>query len=666
MTTGRFHLTVSLNVLEHLGLNLYSNVPSVLSEIVANAWDADAEHVWIKFDREAGRFVIQDDGTGMTADDVNERFLMVGHRRRDLQPGSTAKGRQPMGRKGIGKLSLFSIAHTITIETAKDGEKNAFRMELSAIRDKIRQAGGQGVYEPAEVATTDINFDHGTRITLTDMQRKQTIATSNGLRRRVARRFSVIDDPASFVVEIDGQVVTTLDRDYYDKLQYLWTYGDQEAVTRLATNVKHTEARPAPHGLTGWLGTVRESGQLRDNEGGENLNRIAIFVRGKMAQEDILADFSERGVFAGYLLGELRADGFDTYDGPNTEADEDAATTSRQKLVEDDPRYAALKTFLAAELKHIQNRWSDLRSEAGARQAMEIPEVNAWVESLKMPIRKRARAWLGKINLLRTDDPNERKQLIKHAVLGFEFYRLHDNLDAIEAISVDNLSTAMALFQELDGLEANLYGQIVQQRITVIKALRERVVDNALEKAIQQYLFDHLWLLDPSWERVEGTEVMETNVRSMLDGVTAKLNDDERHGRLDIAYRKAAGQNIIIELKRPERVMGRSEMLDQADKYANGMRKILTAANRQNEGIEIVFVLGVAPREYADPQGQDRTTQQLRESNARIVFYNELLENAEKSYSDYLRHKGELDVLGKVIAAIDDYAPVEQAAGANG
>ncbi|WP_145144401.1 ATP-binding protein [Roseomonas gilardii] len=666
MKDGRFHLTVSLNVLEHLGINLYSNVPSVLSEIVANAWDADAGRVRIRFDRIANTFVIQDDGTGMTADEVNERFLMVGHRRRDIQPGQTAKGRMPMGRKGIGKLSLFSIASTVTIETAKDGEKNAFRMELAAIRDEIRRAGGQGTYRPVEIPTSSIDFPQGTRITLTNLRRRQTIATSNGLRRRVARRFTVIDDPSSFVVEIDGQPVTAADRDYYGKLQYLWTYGDQSAVEVLATGVERAEARQAPQGVTGWLATVRESGQLKDDEGGENLNRIAVFVRGKMAQEDILGDFSERGVFAGYLLGELRADGFDTYDGPGTPSDDDAATSSRQKLVEDDPRYNDLKNFLAAELKYIQNRWSDQRSEAGAREAMKIPEVDEWVASLKPPIRKRAKAWLGKINLVRTDDPNERKQLIKHAVLGFEFYRLHDNLDAIEAISTENLSVAMALFQELDGLEANLYGQIVQQRIAVIKTLRERVANNALEKAIQEFLFNHLWLLDPSWERVEGTEVMETNVRSMLDGATAELSDEERRGRLDIGYRKAAGQNIIIELKRANRVMSRSEMLDQADKYGNGLRKLLTTANRQNEGVEIVFVLGSLPREWGDPQGQDRLTQQLRGSNARIVFYNELLENAEKSYGDYLKHKGSLDILGKVIAAIDDYAPSITSAAGNG
>ena len=41
----KYEMSLSLNVLNHLGLNLYSNVPAVLSEAVANAWDADAEHV---------------------------------------------------------------------------------------------------------------------------------------------------------------------------------------------------------------------------------------------------------------------------------------------------------------------------------------------------------------------------------------------------------------------------------------------------------------------------------------------------------------------------------------------------------------------------------------------------------------------------------------------
>lgn len=657
-----FELTISLNVLEHLGINLYSNVPSVLSEIVANAWDADAEVVTVLWDRSNGKIVITDDGTGMTPDEVNNRFLKVGHRRRDEQPGLTSKGRRPMGRKGIGKLSLFSIAGIVEVETISAGQKSAFRMKLSDIRTAVTQQGGSGTYKPVALPTSTIKFTQGTRITLTDLRHRQTMATSKALRKRVARRFSILGASHNFEVVIDGETVVPADRDYYNKLQYLWTYGDQSEVQDLAVGSEHVEARDNVLGknllgISGWLGTVKESRQLRD-EDGDNLNKIAIFIRGKLAQEDILADFSERGVFASYLIGEIRVDTLDIYDGPGTKRDDDAATSSRQRLVEDDERYQELKDFLAKELKFIQSRWSDLRAEDGAKKAMEIPAVLAWMQDLKPAVRTKARKWLGKLNRIRMDDPNEQKQLIKHAVLGFEFYRLHENLDALDAISDDTLVTALSLFQELDGLEANLYGQIVQQRIKVIQTLQQKVDENALEKAIQQFLFDHLWLLDPSWERVEGTEIMEKRVETMFEEVDAGLTDEERKGRLDIAYRRAAGENIIIELKRPERVLTRSEMLDQSEKYLSGLLRIMEAQGNAHEPIEIIFVLGEEPREWKNPAGKQRLAGQLALNHARIVFYDELLVNAEKSYQDYLDRRGTLDTLGQVIAAIDDYAPV--------
>ena len=159
-----------------------------------------------------------------------------------------------------------------------------------------------------------------------------------------------------------------------------------------------------------------------------------------MAQEDMLADFSERGVDASYLIGELRVEGMDVYDGPGTEQDDDAATSSRQRLVEDDDRYQALIFFLGSELKHVQNRWSELRAEGGARKALEIPAVRDWMDGLKPAVRIRARKWLGKLNRIKMDDADEQKQLIKHAVLGFEFYRIHENLEALDSITDETLS----------------------------------------------------------------------------------------------------------------------------------------------------------------------------------------------------------------------------------
>ena len=37
--SDKYRMTVDLNVLDHLGINLYSNIAAVLTEAVANAWD---------------------------------------------------------------------------------------------------------------------------------------------------------------------------------------------------------------------------------------------------------------------------------------------------------------------------------------------------------------------------------------------------------------------------------------------------------------------------------------------------------------------------------------------------------------------------------------------------------------------------------------------------
>jgi HSP90 family molecular chaperone len=657
-----FALTISLNVLEHLGINLYSNVPSVLSEIVANAWDADATEVRVDWDRQNGLIVIRDDGVGMNPQEVNDRFLTVGYRRRDGQPGITRKGRHPMGRKGIGKLSLFSIADDVRIETVKEGDRpSAFRMSLSDIRQKIEEGGGTVLYNPEVLADNGIDFERGTRITLTKLHKRQTIRTTEALRKRVARRFSVVGQAYDFRVLIDGEEVKPSDRGYYDKIQYLWMYGDSTEIQTLCVNAEQSEDRTRAVSIagicvTGWLGTVAESGQLKD-EDGENLNRIPIFVRGKMAQENMLNDFSERGVYASYLIGELRFDSLDTYDGQGTDRDEDAATSSRQSIVEDDPRYQVLRSFLGDELKYIQGKWSEWRTEAGTRRAIEIPAVKQWIEGLSTNNKKKAKKWLGKINRIRLDDAKDQKQLVKHAVLAFEFYKANENLEALESIDDESLPAALEIFKELDNLEANLYGQIVHQRVKVIQTLREKVDKNALEKLIQEYLFEHLWLLDPAWERADGTEFMEKRVQRLFDEIDANMTADERKSRLDIAYRKTAGQHVIIELKRPERTVSVfSELLPQIAKYRSGMQRLLDAQANSHEPVEIVLLLGKQPTDVQDTVSRDRAIQTLAVQNARIVYYDELLANAGKAYQDYFDKRKLVDKLAEVMAAIDDYA----------
>lgn len=77
-----FQFEVDLNVINHLGVGLYSSTPAALTELVANAWDAEANNVWITIDAANDTIVIEDDGHGMAVNDIKEKFLHVGYSRR--------------------------------------------------------------------------------------------------------------------------------------------------------------------------------------------------------------------------------------------------------------------------------------------------------------------------------------------------------------------------------------------------------------------------------------------------------------------------------------------------------------------------------------------------------------------------------------------------------
>lgn len=112
-----FNLEFSNRVIEHLGIKLYQNKPTnVVAEFVSNSWDADAEKVRINL--MAGpeiSITITDDGRGMTRDELTDEFLIIGRNRRGSPSGKTKGARPLMGRKGIGKLAGFGIAHTVDI-----------------------------------------------------------------------------------------------------------------------------------------------------------------------------------------------------------------------------------------------------------------------------------------------------------------------------------------------------------------------------------------------------------------------------------------------------------------------------------------------------------------------------------------------------------------------
>lgn len=649
--TGPYEMTISLNVLNHLGLNLYSNHPSVLSEAVANAWDADATRVDITLDVSSGTVVVQDNGIGMTADDINQRFLRVGYQRRNnAETRRTARGRQVMGRKGIGKLSLFSIARTVRVETASAGERNALLMDVKAIQREIgnRDTNRLGSYRPQPLSVQGIDFDHGTRLTLTNLKRDIS-KTETFLARRLARRFSVLGAQEDFQVFIGGREVTPADIDHLRMVQYLWTYDDDGTIAAQAAKAKvHARTPLEVKGIRvrGWLGTVLRSTQLRDEGSGDDLNRIGVMVRGKLAQEDLLEEFNEGGVYRAYLVGELHADFLDLDD------EDDIATSSRQRIREDDPRFEALKTFVQAELKHIQSQWSVLRSQAGTQAALDNPAIRGWFETLQGDTKRKAQSLFGRINQLTVDDENQRRELFAHGVLAFETMRHKDALDSFDGLAPTDLVALGRLFTESTDLEAVLYHRIVRARLAIIEKLADLTDDDAKERFLQEHIFQHLWLLDPGWERATDRHMEETMAK-VFESFEQTVSDDEKASRLDIRYQRTSGLHVIVELKRASVRTTTGVLHDQVRRYRAALRKALKNAGREHEGVEIVCLVGKELKDWADPDGRLESAESLSAINARVLMYEELLSNARAAYKAYLDAAIEA---GRIQAILDSLA----------
>ena len=83
-----YRMEFDVGTIRHLGLQMYSTLPPVIGELVANAWDANATKVEITIpetpiDEQTSEIVINDDGIGMSDEDVRNKYLIVGRDRRE-------------------------------------------------------------------------------------------------------------------------------------------------------------------------------------------------------------------------------------------------------------------------------------------------------------------------------------------------------------------------------------------------------------------------------------------------------------------------------------------------------------------------------------------------------------------------------------------------------
>ncbi len=415
MVESPFKLKIGLSVLNLLGPNLYSNIAAVLSEMVANAWDASASVVTIDINPAKDEIKISDDGLGMSLEDINEKYLNIGYLKRKQTASSfTKNGRHVMGRKGIGKLAAFSFAREMNIISNNGTSPIGCKLDWEDIETAIEN---ETWYAPSPLDLNNTGVPKGTSVILRKL-RGEKIKNTTLVRRKIARRFLVLNKESGFQVVVGKTPISSDDCPFYEKVEYMWYLGDDSKhylnlfpnLIRDATKLKdRIEINGKAFKVRGWLGTVERPSDLLDDEN----NTIALFAHGKMIQENILREYQDGGNYAQYLVGNIEVDFLDSDDEP------DIVTSDRQRVVQDDLRYEFVREFIHDCIKDIANSWSHWRLEKKSVLARENAIVKQWYDGLNKTNQRQASRVLGKLDKMDNVTEEQRLDLYQGAMSNF-------------------------------------------------------------------------------------------------------------------------------------------------------------------------------------------------------------------------------------------------------
>lgn len=372
MADSPFEMRFDPKTINHLGLRMYATLPPAIAEIVANAYDADATNVVVTLHEEGGKpagITVIDDGSGLTKNEINEKFLVIGRNRRETDGDKPSKkyGRKPIGKKGLGKLALFGLAKTITITSRKSGRQNTFVLDW----DDLNNA--KDVYRPRALEV-DISTKEpdGTVVKLTGLKRKSAFDIEN-LADSLSRIF-IVDDTFQLVIgnSKGSRIAITNDRRYRTlKIEFTWNVSDEQFLPKDAE----------------YFGKIR--GQLFTAETpiapASGLRGITLFSRQKLVNAPEFFSVSASSHFYQYLTGWITVDFID-------ELDEDVISTNRQSLDWDHPEMVKLRDFLGGIVAQLNGDWRRRRKEKKKTELVSATGIDTdkWLGTMSGEVRESA------------------------------------------------------------------------------------------------------------------------------------------------------------------------------------------------------------------------------------------------------------------------------------
>lgn len=619
------------SLVEQLGAQLYPGATATIAELISNAWDADARTVWIdlplgKAWTESDQITVTDDGIGMSYGDAENRYLLVGRKRRAEMDRDTSESGRPLhGRKGIGKLAAFGTARIMECLTiAQNGEVTSFRLDYDAIRSleptddyQVEQAQGDTALRDAD----GNELSRGTRITLSALRPRRAL-NEHQFRRSLARRFALDADQMRIV--LNGEDIGRFDLDLDVRFPVDAPLLDGVRVLPDGWATCELDGHP----VRWWIGFTAKP--LKEKE----LQGISVLARGKLVQRPFFFQRTagaEGQLGQEYLVGEVQADWLDT----GFDIESDLIQANRDQLQLEDERLNSFIAWGQRLLREALREWSSIRQQR-VTDRLNVCEFDDLLERLTPEERNRMTRVARAIAGIPAIDLDEARSLVRSVADAHEDTIVRGLLENIDASEPDFQSRIWDVVQQFGPIDARRNQTVIEARLKAINELRHFVDSGALEvPTIHEHIKQHPWLLDPRWY------LLDDEVQLSDLGITP--DEGESDGRMDYLF--ALGPSapythdelLVVEIKRGTNRDGRVRSVN-TDEISRFHRYVLAAGQSQERSREPLRVTGlmIAQRYTADADLQRISLQTV--ADVRLVFrtWHHVLQETERLHQGWL------------------------------
>lgn len=480
-------MSFEANTIQHLGVKMYSTIPPALAELIANAYDACATEVNIKlYDGENKKVIVEDNGTGMSFDQVNEYFLRIGRNRR-VEKQESACGRIPTGKKGLGKLALFGIGDTVNIITCQGNEAVSFTMDW----EEINTWENGKPYTPKFEIIPEGQFEKGTTIILSNLKRKTGFPIQD-YSESIARLFNFNDDFVVYLSLNDNESIKIDNKLKYKYIEpeFSWDFAVINEINPITYNDKAQ--------IVGTIVTTEKPLKA-------NLRGVTLFANGRMVNAPEFFGHSESSHFYSYATGWLNIDFIDNWE-------DDVISTNRQSIDWDNPLTTELREYLASCLLIIEKQWREFRKDKKRDNISKKTNVNVgnWVNTLSGSV-KNAIDTL--INIL-DDTPEISEETQQKSIqLLYNLVPEYPNLHW-RHIHPEIQTVSRKYYETNDFYTAFIEG--LKRYVSEVK--KKSGISNVLDRNLMQAVFNGKLLVTKKYTKTDGSSFDASTIQNIEDG----------------------------------------------------------------------------------------------------------------------------------------------------